>query len=113
MLVHGHCHHKSLFGTAPMEGLLKRAAGVHVDMLDAGCCGMAGSFGYEREHYDLSMKIGEGRLFPAVRGRPEGSAVVATGFSCRHQIADVTGVRPVHWVETIRGTVGDGAASGD
>ncbi len=64
---------------------------------------MAGSFGYEKDHYDLSLAVGEDRLFPAVRSRAVGTAVVACGFSCRHQIAHATGVRPVHFVETIRG----------
>jgi Fe-S oxidoreductase len=63
---------------------------------------MAGSFGYETEHYDLSLRIGEDRLFPALRALPEGSRVVACGFSCRHQIAHATGIRAVHWVETVR-----------
>jgi Fe-S oxidoreductase len=62
---------------------------------------MAGSFGYEKEHYDLSMRIGEDRLFPAIRGRPEGAAVVACGFSCRHQIAHGTGVKALHFVEVV------------
>ena len=87
-----------------MKQLLDRAVGTSVTEIDSGCCGMAGSFGYEKEHYDLSMQIGEDRLFPAVRSREEGTAVVACGFSCRHQIADGTGVNALHWVETIRGT---------
>ena len=64
---------------------------------------MAGSFGYEKEHYDMSMQVGEDRLFPAIRDRDEGAAVVACGFSCRHQIADGTGAKAMHWVETLRG----------
>lgn len=104
ILIHGHCHQKSLFGTGDMKEILQRAGGITVTETDCGCCGMAGSFGYEKEHYDLSMKIGEDRLFPAVRNRSQGTAVVACGFSCRHQIADGTGVKPIHWVETIRAT---------
>ena len=76
---------------------------ISVSVADTGCCGMAGSFGYEKEHYELSMEIGEDRLFPAVRSRDDGAAVIACGFSCRHQIADGTGVKALHWVETIRG----------
>jgi Fe-S oxidoreductase len=63
---------------------------------------MAGSFGYEKEHYDLSMQIGQERLFPAIGNRQDGAAVVACGFSCRHQIADGTGVKARHWVQTLR-----------
>ena len=86
-----------------MKHLLERVPDISVDEIDTGCCGMAGSFGYEKEHYDLSMQIGEERLFPAVRNRQEGTAVIACGFSCRHQIADGTGVKALHWVQAIRG----------
>ena len=105
ILIHGHCHQKSLFGTTAMKEILGRVPAISVSEIDSGCCGMAGSFGYEKEHYDMSMKIGEEILFPAVRNRLVGTAVVACGFSCRHQIADGTGVKALHWVETIRGTV--------
>jgi Fe-S oxidoreductase len=64
--------------------------------LDAGCCGMAGSFGYEREHYELSQTVGERKLLPAVRAAPPGTIVAATGFSCRHQIHHFTGTTPLH-----------------
>ncbi len=103
ILIHGHCHQKALFGTTAMKRLLDRVPHLSVQQIDSGCCGMAGSFGYEKEHYDLSMQIGDERLFPAIRSRPSGAAVVACGFSCRHQIADGTGVRPLHWTQTIRG----------
>jgi len=103
ILIHGHCHQKSLYGTTAMLQILQRVPGVSVSEIDSGCCGMAGSFGYEKEHYDLSMQIGEDRLFPAIRNRGQGTAVVACGFSCRHQIKDGTGVQAVHWVETLRG----------
>lgn len=103
VLIHGHCHQKSLYGTEAMKYLLERVPGLSVEIIDSGCCGMAGSFGYEKEHYDMSIRIGNDRLFPAIRNRKNGTAVVACGFSCRHQIADGTGVKAVHWVETIRG----------
>ncbi|MEM7659552.1 MAG: hypothetical protein AAF399_25780, partial [Bacteroidota bacterium] len=74
-----------------------------VEEIPSGCCGMAGSFGYEKEHYDLSQKIGEQVLFPAIRAL-NGEAVVACGFSCRHQIADATGKQARHWVEWLQGT---------
>jgi FAD/FMN-containing dehydrogenase/Fe-S oxidoreductase len=103
ILIHGHCHQKSLFGTGAMIQLLERVPGILVSEVDSGCCGMAGSFGYEKEHYELSTQISEDRLLPAVRDAGEGTAIVACGFSCRHQIADGAGVKALHWVETIRG----------
>jgi FAD/FMN-containing dehydrogenase/Fe-S oxidoreductase len=102
ILIHGHCHQKALFGTAAMKDILQGIPGVLVSDIDCGCCGMAGSFGYEKEHYDLSIQIGEDRLFAAIRNRPEGSAVIASGFSCRHQIADGTGTTALHFVQTLR-----------
>ena len=99
--VHGHCHQKALFGTSALRNVLT-GAGLTVHELDTGCCGMAGAFGYLEEHYDLSMKIGEDRLFPAVRSIPASEAVIACGFSCRHQIADGLGRRATHWVEAVR-----------
>lgn len=104
VLMHGHCHQKALFGTTAMKTLLAGADGIAVKEIDSGCCGMAGSFGYETEHYELSRQIGERRLFPAVRGAAPDAAVVACGFSCRHQIEHFTGKRAVHWVEVVRGT---------
>ncbi len=105
LMIHGHCHQKSLYGITAMENVLGRIEGLEVKVIDSGCCGMAGSFGYEKEHYDLSMKIGEDRLFPAIRNMDKGTGLVACGFSCRHQIADATGVKAMHWVETLRGTL--------
>jgi Fe-S oxidoreductase len=104
ILIHGHCHQKALYGTTAMKHILDRIPEISVSEIDSGCCGMAGSFGYEKEHYDMSIQIGEDRLFPAIRNRKEGAAVVACGFSCRHQIADGTGEKALHWVETVRGT---------
>jgi Fe-S oxidoreductase len=103
VLVHGHCHQKALYGAASMLRILRSVEGLAVEEVDSGCCGMAGSFGYEREHYDLSLKIGERRLFPAVRAAAPETAVVACGFSCRHQLADALGVRARHWVEVVQG----------
>ena len=103
ILIHGNCHQKALYSTSPMKQLLNMVQEISVAEIDSGCCGMAGSFGYEKEHYDLSMKIGEKRLFPAIRDRQKGAVIVACGFSCRKQIADGTGVKALHWVETIRG----------
>jgi FAD/FMN-containing dehydrogenase/Fe-S oxidoreductase len=96
ILFHGHCHQKSMSLAAPAKALLSSIPNTTVVDLDAGCCGMAGSFGYAREHYDVSRAIGERKLFPAVRNKPAGAVVVAAGTSCRHQIADFTGESAVH-----------------
>lgn len=103
ILLHGHCHQKSLFGTSAMKDVFDLVHELSVEEVDSGCCGMAGSFGYEKEHYEMSMQVGEEKLFPAIRNRQNGTAIVACGFSCRHQIADGTGVQALHWVETLRG----------
>jgi FAD/FMN-containing dehydrogenase/Fe-S oxidoreductase len=86
ILVHTHCHQRSLVGVGPVLRLLSLIPGAEVIDLDAGCCGMAGSFGYEVEHYEVSRLVGEQRLLPAVRQAGRDAAIVATGFSCRHQI---------------------------
>jgi FAD/FMN-containing dehydrogenase/Fe-S oxidoreductase len=96
VLLHGHCHQKSMGLLTPSKALLSRIPQTTVQDPDAGCCGMAGSFGYSREHYEISRAIGERRLFPAVRGKPAGAVVVASGFSCRHQIRDFTGETALH-----------------
>ncbi|MEM9064688.1 MAG: FAD-linked oxidase C-terminal domain-containing protein [Planctomycetota bacterium] len=93
---HGHCHQKATVGTAEAVAALRRCGGL--DVLDAGCCGMAGAFGFERDKFDLSMRIGERVLLPAVRNAGE-RVVLAPGASCRHQILDGTGVRALHPVE--------------
>jgi FAD/FMN-containing dehydrogenase/Fe-S oxidoreductase len=96
ILLHGHCHQKSM-GLLPVaKSLLERIPGSSVVDLDAGCCGMAGSFGYSKEHFEVSRAIGERRLFPQVRGKDPSSAVVAAGTSCRHQIHDFTGEGAMH-----------------
>ncbi len=93
---HGHCHQKSMGLLAPARALLARVPGASVIDLDAGCCGMAGSFGYAREHYDVSRQIGERRLLPAARAFDEHSVLVASGVSCRHQVADFAATRALH-----------------
>jgi FAD/FMN-containing dehydrogenase/Fe-S oxidoreductase len=102
ILFHGHCHQKALVGTAATVQLLSRIPGAVVVEVDAGCCGMAGSFGFEAEHYDLSMQIGGMRLFPAVNAEDGATLVAATGVSCRQQIAHGTGREARHPVELIR-----------
>ena len=102
-LLHGHCHQKAMFGTSGTHRLLDRVEGLQWREVDSGCCGMAGSFGFE--HYDLSMKIGEQRLLPAVRDAmadDPATTVIASGFSCRHQLADGAGVEALHLVEVLR-----------
>src|SRR4051812_5209680 len=100
ILFHGHCHQKALTGTRATVQLLSHVG--DVVELDAGCCGMAGSFGFEAEHYDLSMQIGEQRLFPAVRAEDGATRVAATGVSCRQQIAHGAGREARHPVQIVR-----------
>jgi len=100
IVFHGHCHQKALTGTRATVELLSRVG--EVVELDAGCCGMAGSFGFEKEHYELSMQIGESRLFPALRGEDAGTLVAATGVSCRQQIAHGVGREARHPVQIVR-----------
>jgi FAD/FMN-containing dehydrogenase/Fe-S oxidoreductase len=96
ILLHGHCHQKSMGLVASSKALLSKIPGATVVDLDAGCCGMAGSFGYDRNHYEVSRAIGERSLFPAVRAKSEGAVVVAAGTSCRHQIRDFTDAGALH-----------------
>lgn len=100
-LVHGHCHQRALYRTAALKTILSAVDGARVDEVDSSCCGMAGSFGYEKSHYDISRTCGERRLMPAVRELDEDAICVASGFSCRHQIADFTARQARHWVECI------------
>ena len=96
LLVHGHCHQKSLGLLPATVALLSKIPSAKVVDLDAGCCGMAGSFGYTRQHYDVSVAIAERRLLPAVRKMEAGDVLVATGTSCRHQVAELQGTKGVH-----------------
>ena len=104
-LLHGHCHQKALSSTAASLALL-RASGLDAREVDSGCCGMAGSFGYEREHYDISLKMGERALLPAVRATPDEAVIVASGTSCRQQIAGATGRTARHVAEALWERVG-------
>jgi Fe-S oxidoreductase len=96
ILLHGHCHQKSMGLLPAAKALLEKIPGSTVIDLDAGCCGMAGSFGYSKDHYDVSRKIAERKLLPQVRAKDPLDAVVAAGTSCRHQIADFTDETAVH-----------------
>ncbi len=101
VLFHGHCHQKALVGTSASMAALRLIPGLQVEEVDAGCCGMAGAFGYEKEHYDVSMTIGEQRLFPAVRSATD-ARIAITGVSCRQQVYDGTGRRAEHVAEILR-----------
>ena len=99
--VHGHCHQKAVVGTQPTMDVLHAVPGFEVAAINSGCCGMAGSFGYEREHYEFSMQVGESRLFPAVRAAPQDAIIVADGVSCRAQIQQGTSRNAQHLVEVV------------
>jgi Fe-S oxidoreductase len=102
ILLHGHCHQKSMGMVEPVKRLLARVPGARVVDLDAGCCGMAGSFGYSKQNFELSKAIGERKLLPAARGMIGSDVLVAAGVSCRHQVDDFTGRRAMHPAELLR-----------
>jgi FAD/FMN-containing dehydrogenase/Fe-S oxidoreductase len=102
VVFHGHCHQKALVGTTSTMSLLRAIPGIDAVELETGCCGMAGSFGYEAKHYDLSMTIGGDRLFPAVNDEPATTTICATGTSCRQQIADGTDRTALHPLQLLR-----------
>jgi FAD/FMN-containing dehydrogenase/Fe-S oxidoreductase len=110
IVVQAHCHERALAGTEPLLRLLRRIPGAEVIDLDAGCCGMAGSFGYEKEHYEISRLVGEQRLFPAVRAADPDTVIVAPGFSCRSQIRHFTGREAVHPAELLASLMQDDRA---
>ena len=99
--LHGHCQQKALSSVATSVKILSLPQHYSVETIPSGCCGMAGSFGYEKEHYDLSMKIGELVLFPTVRSQPADVIIAAPGTSCRHQVKDGTGRKALHPVEIL------------
>ncbi|MEM8906927.1 MAG: hypothetical protein AAGD05_03695 [Bacteroidota bacterium] len=101
LLLHGHCHQKALASIDPTAWVLSLPSNYSVTVIPSGCCGMAGSFGYEKEHYDISMQIGQLVLFPAVEKAAATTTIVAPGTSCRHQIADGTGRVAQHPVEVL------------
>jgi Fe-S oxidoreductase len=113
-IVQGHCHQQALAGIENEVALLSRAPGLRVEVLDAGCCGMAGAFGYDREHYEVSKAIGARGLIPAIEAAAAETIIVADGFSCRAQIRHFCpSRRPMHLAEVLNlGTVGEmGAAA--
>ncbi len=100
--IHGHCHQKSLSSVEATFAMLNLPQNSSVTIYNSGCCGMAGSFGYEKEHYDISMQMGEDTLFPKVRATSETTAIAAAGTSCRHQIFDGTKREALHPVTILR-----------
>ncbi len=100
--IHGHCHQKALSNQKVTFDMLNLPKNYEVTIIPSGCCGMAGSFGYEKEHYSISMQIGELKLFPSVRKSPEATLIAANGTSCRHQIFDGTGRKALHPVSILR-----------
>jgi Fe-S oxidoreductase len=101
VMLHGHCHHKALMKMKDEESLLRKM-GVDLQSLDSGCCGMAGSFGFEKDNYNVSMAVGERVLLPAVRQAEPDTLIVSDGFSCREQIKQTTGRKAVHLAEVMQ-----------
>ncbi|NTV10879.1 MAG: FAD-binding oxidoreductase, partial [Zoogloea sp.] len=100
-LVHAHCHHKAVISTDAEEAVLK-TLGLDYELLDSGCCGMAGSFGFERDKYEVSMRCAERVLLPAVRAAAPDTLLIADGYSCREQIVQATRRQPLHLAEVLR-----------
>ena len=100
IIVHGHCHHRATMGMHDEIALL-RLTGADVELLDSGCCGMAGPFGFEKDKFDLSQKLGERVLLPAVRNKSASTIVLSDGFSCCEQITQNTNAKPRHLAEVL------------
>ena len=100
-LLHGHCHQKAFAAMPAVQQVLKLVPGLTVETIDSSCCGMAGAFGYEAEHYEVSMKMAEAALLPAIRKAEPGAILVADGTSCRHQIHDGANREAVHVVRVL------------
>ncbi len=109
-IVQGHCHHKSIMKFDADKRLLKKL-GLEVDVLDSGCCGMAGAFGFEKEHYDVSLKCGERVLLPEVRKSGKDTLIVADGFSCREQIRQTTDRKALHRAQVMKMAMEEGPRS--
>jgi Fe-S oxidoreductase len=106
-IMHGHCHHKSVLRFSDEVDLLKKT-GLDLNVLDSGCCGMAGAFGYEREHYDVSQACGERVLLPAVRQAGADTLILSDGFSCREQIEQGSGRIPLHFAQVLQMAIHEG-----
>jgi hypothetical protein len=112
-IVHGHCHHKALVRDSDHERQLLESMQMNVNVLADGCCGMAGAFGFEADKYDISVKIGEHALLPAVRKAEPAELIVADGFSCREQISQLTTRRALHIAEVLQLALHRTPATGD
>ena len=104
-MFHAHCHQKALVGSQGAMDILRSIPGAEAHEVKSGCCGMAGSFGFEKEHYDISMKIGEQFLFPSIRLEEGEFTVVSEGISCRQQIEQGTGRKAKHLVEILADSI--------
>ncbi|HRO62006.1 MAG TPA: FAD-binding oxidoreductase, partial [Burkholderiaceae bacterium] len=111
-LLHGHCHQKAFDAVRPIETVLGLVPGLKVRTVESSCCGMAGSFGYEAEHYEVSMKMGELSLLPAVREAGRDTLIVADGTSCRHQIADGAQREAIHVARVLERALDAGPRQG-
>jgi Fe-S oxidoreductase len=100
VLLHGHCQQRAVIGTGPTRKLLERIPGAQIRELDSGCCGMAGSFGYEKSHYEVSTALAKRVLLPAARAEPD-AILVAPGFSCRSQVHGLAGLTALHPLQLI------------
>jgi FAD/FMN-containing dehydrogenase/Fe-S oxidoreductase len=101
-LLHGHCHQKAIFSTKSVHHIFQNKPDIQFSEIDSGCCGMAGSFGYEKNHYDISETIARTVLIPAIESTDSNTNIIASGFSCRHQIEHFTGRKAKHWVEYVQ-----------
>jgi len=99
-IVHGHCHHKAIMRLKEEKQVMEKM-GLEYRLLESGCCGMAGAFGYEKEHYEVSVAVGERVLLPAVRQAEESTLIIADGFSCQSQIEQQTGRKALHLAEVL------------
>ena len=100
-IVQAHCHHKAVMRFDPEEALLRKM-GLDLEHPDSGCCGMAGAFGFEKKHYDISMRIGDRVILPLVRAAADDTLIIANGFSCREQIEQGTGRKTLHFAEILK-----------
>ena len=112
VLLHGHCHQKAFNAMSSVERALRLVPGLAVEQIVSSCCGMAGAFGYEAEHFDISMRMAEASLLPSVRAAAVDTTIVADGTSCRHQIHDGAGRGALHVAQVLRGALQRPAASG-
>jgi Fe-S oxidoreductase len=111
--LHGHCHQKAFAAMPAVESVLRLVPGLAVETVESSCCGMAGAFGYEAAHYDVSMKMGELALLPRARAAGADELVVADGTSCRHQIRDGAGREALHVARVLQAALAEGARMAD